>query len=175
MPTVFEHAHGSAIARRAQRRPYRHRRCGRMLVFRQPRALIRVDGSFKSIDDAGRRISILDRRRIDERLERRAGLALRLQRTVQPDACRIAAADDRAHFAGRPDRARSATPAAALSVQGGLPRGSAEPRRRADARLDFSQRADDGGLGGLLHVRVDRRIDAQPSLINGVLPEPLDS
>ena len=47
-------------------------------------------------------------------------------------------------------------------------------RLPGDARLDRSQRERDRGFGGFLHVRIDRRVDAQASFVDGILSEPLD-
>ena len=48
----------------------------------------------------GRRESLLDRRGIDKRLERRARLAARLRRAVEAALIEAAASDHRAYFAG---------------------------------------------------------------------------
>ena len=97
----LEHAHGRAIARRAQRCPHGHRRSVRMLVFGNPRTLQRLDRLVEPRDERGRRITRLERRRIHKGLERRARLAKRLRRAVETAGLEIAATDHRAHFAGR--------------------------------------------------------------------------
>jgi hypothetical protein len=45
-------------------------------------------------------IAAVDRRRVDERLERRAGLPARLHRAVELAAAEVDAADHRLHLAG---------------------------------------------------------------------------
>ena len=72
-----------------------------MLVLRRPRALQRRDRIVEVIDDRRRRVARLERGRVDERLERRARLPLRLHRAVEMALVEVAAADHRAHVAGR--------------------------------------------------------------------------
>ena len=40
--------------------------------------------------------------------------------------------------------------------------------------LDLLQPAADLGLGGLLHVQVERRVDLQPAFVDALPSEPLD-
>ena len=98
---LLQQPHGGAVARRAQRRAQGHRVGGRVFVFRRPRALQRGDRIVELIDDGRRRIAGLERGGVDERLERRAGLAVRLDGAVEVALVEVAAADHRAHVAGR--------------------------------------------------------------------------
>ena len=51
-------------------------------------------------DDARRRVAVVERRRVDQRLERRAGLAARLRRAIELALGEAEAADDREDAAG---------------------------------------------------------------------------
>ena len=89
-------------------------------------------------------IARFERRGVDERLERRAGLPLRLHRAVEVAVVEVAAADHRAHVAGVRDRSRRAPPAAASAARGAgvlrlLPRRAA---RLPAARRSRSPSAD---------------------------------
>src|SRR4051812_19682788 len=71
-----------------------------MFVLGHPPALRCRDRSVEIVDDRRRRIPGLERGGIDEWLECRPGLALRLCRAVESALVEIAAADHRAHVAG---------------------------------------------------------------------------
>jgi hypothetical protein len=89
-----------------------------------------------------RRDALPQRLREDERLDRRAGLAGALSRQVERRGAVVVAADHRPHLAG-----------AVLDRHD----------RRARA-VGVRQPLLDGGLGGVLKVAVDRRLDREPAL-----------
>ena len=72
------------------------------VVFRPPdaAALPHVDFDGRIHDDARRRVAVVERRRIDERLERRARLPQRLRRAVELALVEGEAADHGEHAAG---------------------------------------------------------------------------
>ena len=111
-----------------------------------------------------RREALLERRRVDERLERRSRLPLRLRRAVEVALLEVATADHRPDFAGSRiqrherglQRIRFVVVLATLTL------------------LDIGDAARDLGFGGLLHVEVNRRVDLQAALIDALPPETLD-
>jgi hypothetical protein len=70
-----------------------------MFVLRHPTTLWRGDRSVEVFNDRRRRIANLQRRSVDERLERRSRLPFGLCRTVEAALVEIAAPDHRAHVA----------------------------------------------------------------------------
>ena len=122
-----------------------------------------------SSSDAGR-VAGLERRRVDERLERGSGLALRLDRAVEVAFVEVAAADHRA------DVRRSADPCATSAACSGVAssaRSLALPRAALRASIAFSDAATaDSAATCMRHV--DRRIDAQAALIDALPSEAID-
>ena len=94
----------------------------------------------------------LERRDVDERLERRAGLALGLDRAVELAAEEVVAADHGLHIA----RLRLEGDDGAL--------GMLARARLGRAALDGLQAVPEGLLGGELHGRVERRVDVETAL-----------
>ena len=174
MPTVLEHADRGAIAGRPERGPHRHRVSRGVLILGKPRTLVGLDRLIDTLDERRGRIPVFDRRRIDKRLEGRSGLAFRLQRAVQTNARRIAAADDRPDFTRRRvEREQRCLQRLDGARDDRFP-AAARRRGRGHPRFDVTERADDSGLCCLLHVRVDGRVHAEPLLVDGVLSESLD-
>ena len=123
-----------------------------------------------------------DRRRVHERLERRAGLADRLRGAVVLRVVEIASADHRADVAGvrfqRDQRALQVGREQAVVLArrlgrldvlaiGGAPR---ELPVRVHSRFDRVELRLQRALGRFLHVEVERRIDPQATLVE-VAPE----
>ena len=92
------HAHRDRVDRAGERRDERQRaREGAAVVLRAP-----VAEADRSVDDDGVRPQLRDRRqrrRVDERLERRAGLAQRIDGAIELALPVVAPADHRAHRA----------------------------------------------------------------------------
>ena len=72
MPIVFSICTAARLLDIRSAARMRHRVGGRVLVFRHPVALLREDRIVEVIDQRRRRVSVLDRRGVDERLERGA-------------------------------------------------------------------------------------------------------
>ena len=162
---LLEHADRGPVARCAERRAYRHRRRERMFVLGNPRALQRVDRLVEMRDQRRRRVAVLERRRIDERLERGSRLAQRLCRAVEAARLEVAASNHRAHLAGcRVHRDERRLEPLAVG------RWAAS----AAARFDLRDRCFDDGFGGALHLWIDRRIHAQAGLREPLPAELLD-
>ena len=167
---TFEQTDRGAITGRPKCGAHRHRVGRGVLILGKPRALVGLNRLIDTLDERRGRIPVFDCRRIDERLEGRSGLAFRLQRAVQANARRIAAADNRSDFTRSPGRARTAMPAAARPGPDDRPANAARSRGGGHPRFDVTERADDSGLCCLLHLRVDGRVDAEALLVNGLLP-----
>ncbi len=71
-----------------------------MLVFRDPGALQRHDRRIEVLDECRWREALLQRGCVNEWLERRAWLSLRLRGAIERALLEVAAANHRAHFAG---------------------------------------------------------------------------
>src|SRR4030095_13656802 len=100
---------------------------------------------------------------IDERLECGARLALSLRGPVERRLLEVATANHGEHLA-RVWIHRHPRCLQRIGVRGLF---------RALPLLDVSEAARDFGLGGLLHVEIDRRGNLQTSLISALLPEAL--
>ena len=164
----FEQPHRGAVARRAQRRAQRHRRRRGVLVFGHPRALQRLNRLVEPVDDRGRRPALFERRGKHERLEGRAGLALRLDGAVELARLEASAADQRAHVAGlRVERHQRAFKRRLVGRRALL-------ATRRPPVLDLDQRVFDQQFGRLLHRHVHGRVDLQAALVDAVQAEARD-
>jgi hypothetical protein len=94
-----QQGHCGAVARRPQRRTHAHRPAT-AVVIRQPVALERLHRRVQRRDHHRRRESLLDRGRVDKRLECGARLTARLRRAVEMASIEVSSAHHRAHFAG---------------------------------------------------------------------------
>ncbi len=132
---VLEQAHRRAVARRAQRRPQAHRVGRGVLVLRRPVALERRNRLVEVLDDRRGRVTRFESGRVDERLERRAGLPLRLHGAIET-GCRRSRGRRSSRARDRSSGpSRSARPAAAAvgSGCGAFVRRAADARRSLDA------------------------------------------
>ena len=151
-----------------------------MLVLGDPAALRRLDRLVEAGDQARRGDARLERRGVDERLERRARLAARLDGAVEAALGEGAAADHDADFAG----ARIHGDDAALQVRrpDAILHGAADLGQELGARLvlvarallDRRQPGLERPLGRLLHRRIDRRVDPQPAARDAAPAEAID-
>ncbi len=157
-----EHLHRGTVARRAQRRAHGHRAGSGMTVLGKPGAFGRVHRLVEPGDDRGGRVAHLERRGVDERLERGSGLPVRLGRAIERALGEVAATDERAHFARvrveRDERALQVVRRGAVFGQGHL-----GTRRVPERRMPFGgvEPAGERRLGGRLHRWVDRRVDPE--------------
>ena len=164
-------ANGGAVARRPERRAQIHGLGGRVLVVRRPvRPAASRPRSFRWSRIVAGRVPGLERRGVDERLERRAWLAARLHGAVEAALREVASADHRAHVAR----------AWIHRDQRGLQRGRIARRacglRASASRFSsraFSDCATDASAASC-SVHVDRRVDAETALVDLLPAEALD-
>src|SRR5688572_14518236 len=138
-----------------------------MPILGYPVALRRPDGIVEIGEHRTGRESVLERGSVDERLEGRTRLTLRLCDAVETALLEVAAADHRAHGAG-------------LRIHGDerrLQRFGQRGRLAAAAQLpllDVLQAAAHFGLSGLLQVEIERRVNLQSALVHTLPTEPRD-
>ena len=70
-----------------------------MTVVRQPEPFRRVDRSVEIGDERRRRVTLLERGGVDERLERRTGLTMGLRDAIELALAKAPSADERANLA----------------------------------------------------------------------------
>ena len=110
-------------SRQRHAQPHRPEELFLLGVLRLPRRQPRRDVGLRPVDQHRRRRPLLgrERRRVDERLERRARLPLGLQRAVEPARPVAVAADDRLDLARRADRSpptAACGPSSSASIAG---------------------------------------------------------
>ena len=101
-----------------------------------PPVSLGIEDDRRVVDHGARHEALLERGRVDERLEQRSGLAPGLGHVVELVAVEVEAADqraDRAVLRSRPRRTPIRPPAAGTISKPPSASGSAGPRRRADA------------------------------------------
>ena len=105
---LLQQPHRGAVARRAQRRAQASSTSASECSSSGVHAPCSVVDRIVEVDRSRRRREAgFERGGVDERLERRARLALRLDGAVEMALVEVAAADHRAHVAGRRDPSRS--------------------------------------------------------------------
>ena len=122
-----------------------------VIVLRRPDRAAGPDGDRPVHDHGGRRVAVVERGRIDDRLERRAGLAHRLRGAVELGLRIGEAADHRQHAAGM--RVHRDEPAGDL-------------RRLAQLVGVALLLLDEDHVAGLQHVR--RRVRLEPLAVDDV-------
>ena len=146
-----------------------------MLVLGQPLLLVHEQRIVQPRDQRRRRVPCLERRGVDERLERRSGLPLRLEGAIEPALGEVAAADQREHVSvGRihgDERPLQVVGGLALFHLGQL---RARRVREAPPAFDVLEILLDQRLGAALQIDVERGEDAQASLRHARPAEPID-
>ena len=147
-----------AIARDLQRGPQRVLGLF-VLAAGQPRAARRVDRRVEMPQDRRGRVPALERRGVNDRLERGSCLAVRLRRAIEAAPAEIASADERADYTVRGVNRDEA----ALQLTRG---GTELDDLRDAARNRLLRRA--------LHLRLVTRVDAKPAAQDLLAAEPRD-
>src|SRR5207244_12079395 len=92
--------YGSNVARLVQRLAQRNLSLElTVVVLRTPSVALRHrHGERRVVEDVRRRTAVLNRSGVDDRLERRAGLPVRLRSPIELRVVEVATADHRTHF-----------------------------------------------------------------------------